>query len=146
MPRTNRQLLIALFSAFCLLWLSAFNAVQANSARPNQISHNVVNNYAADNHVSRHHISSDNKPIGGVHLNPVATADRECAAHTTSPHVAQHAKVEHQSCSSICIMKMPLEPINYAMQRSPCAIAPIGHDVMGKTISRTQSLFRPPIS
>ncbi|EGU29555.1 hypothetical protein VII00023_09094 [Vibrio ichthyoenteri ATCC 700023] len=120
MPHTNRQLLVALFSAFCLLWLSAFNSVQANAALPDQTSHDI-------------HFDA-------------AMVSAKCPDDIRSPNMDHHAKVEHQSCSSVCIMKMPLEPLNYALQLSPSAIAPIGHDVEGKAISRTQTLFRPPIS
>lgn len=119
MPRTNRQLLIALFSAFCLLWLSAFNSAQANAALPNQSQ--------------------------TIHFDS-ATISANCPNDTHSQEVNHHAKVEHQSCSSVCVMKMPFDPISYALQLSPTGIAPIGHDVAGKAISRTQTLFRPPIS
>lgn len=121
MPQTNRQLLVALFSAFCLLWLSAFNSVQASAALPDQTNYNI-------------------------HHNQAAVSAVECSDSNRSANLDHHAKVEHQSCSSFCVMKMPFEPLNYALQVSPSAIAPIGHDVVGKAISRTQTLFRPPIS
>ena len=121
MQQTNRQLLVALLSAFCLLWLSAFNSAQASTTLFNQ------SNY--DFHLGNSRLSELNCPDSG----------------SSSP-IDHHAKVEHQSCSSICIMKMPFEPVSYSLQLAPSAIAPIGHDVIGKAISRVQTLFRPPIS
>ncbi len=120
MQQTNRQLLVALLSAFCLLWLSAFNSVQASTALSNQ------QNY--DFHFDNSRLSEFNCPDSG-----------------SSSLIDHHAKIEHQSCSSVCVMKMPLDPVNYSLQLAPSAIAPIGHDIIGEEISRVQTLFRPPI-
>ena len=121
MQQTNRQLLVALLSAFCLLWLSAFNSVQAGLTFSSQANYDI-------------------------HLNQILASALECPDSTPSSTMDHHAKVEHQSCSSMCIMKMPFDPVSYSLQLAPSAIAPIGHDVIGKAISRVQTLFRPPIS
>lgn len=117
MPKTNRQLLIALFSAFCLLWLSAVNAVQASSKLPPHVQ--------------------DTSFIEASHS--------KCPDSSASDAMSHHVKVEHQSCSSVCVMKMPFEPTHYALQLAPSSIAPIGQDNIDKAVSRIQTLFRPPI-
>ncbi|OLQ94226.1 hypothetical protein BIY21_00045 [Vibrio ponticus] len=121
MQKTNRQLLIALFSAFCLLWLSAINAVQASTTLPN------------------HQPMSEPNPT-------VTEVTQVCPEQeSSSPHTSHHAKVEHQSCSSFCVMKIPFEPSHHALQIAPSAIALIGQEQIAKAISRVQTLFRPPI-
>jgi len=120
MQKTNRQLLIALFSAFCLLWLSAVNAVQANNELPN------------------HPMTADTSVAN-------SPSSLECPESDRSVPLNHHAKVEHQSCSSVCVMKMPFEPVHYALQLAPSSIAPIGQDNIDKAVSRIQTLFRPPI-
>ncbi|WP_244896801.1 hypothetical protein [Vibrio panuliri] len=120
MHKTNRQLLIALFSAFCLLWLSAINAVQAST----QLQ-----------------LDAPLPDITLVDDTPFPCPKDE-PAHSSTKH---HAKVEHQNCSSVCVMKLPFEPVQYALQLTPSSIAPIGTDIIGKAVSRIQTLFRPPI-
>ncbi|WP_162046132.1 hypothetical protein [Vibrio taketomensis] len=125
MLKANRQLLIALFSAFCLLWLSATKSVQASTALP------------------IHDAAKQRTSL------PTPNAASDCPTHSEPSQVPSpikhHAKVEHQSCSSVCVMKMPFEPMQYALQIAPSSIAPIGQDQAAKAVSRIQTLFRPPI-
>ncbi|HAS63233.1 MAG TPA: hypothetical protein DCS35_12075 [Vibrio sp.] len=120
MQKTNRQLLIALFSAFCLVWLSAVNAVQASNELPNH-------------------------PTTPDVLASTSLSDIDCPESERSDPLNHHAKVEHQNCSSVCVMKMPFEPVHYALQLAPSSIALIGQDNIDKAVSRIQTLFRPPI-
>ncbi|WP_260258685.1 hypothetical protein [Vibrio intestinalis] len=113
MLKEQRRLLIALFCAFSLLWLSATSTVQASPAEP--------------------------LPLMPEQHTPHLSSSTEC------PDAPEHKReVSHQGCSSVCITKLPSEPVSFCWQVAPSTLALIGREPIGKTISRPQALKRPP--